>query len=333
MATARKLQSGNWRCRVFDYTDTKGKKHYKSFTASTKKQAEYEATLFKLNEKHDCSNITFGEAFNKYIDKRSSILSPYTIRGYKVIYRNHLSKLGNTKINKINQEMLQTFINSCSRTVAPKTVRNINGLLSAIFRAYRPNFTPYIQLPKKIQSDIYTPNDDDIRKLLSIVENTDMEVPIMLAAFCLMRRGEICALEREDIENNIIHIKHSMVRLENGELVKKAPKTYSSDRYVECPDFIIDILPTSGKITHLTPNNISDKFRRIVQKNNLPHFRFHDLRHYSASTLHAIGVPDKYIMERGGWSSNSTLKNVYQHTLRGKNKEINSQINSYFKKV
>lgn len=43
-----------------------------------------------------------------------------------------------------------------------------------------------------------------------------------------------------------------------------------------------------------------------------------------------MGIPDKYIMERGGWSTSSTLKTVYQHTMRGKNKEINNKINSYF---
>ena len=34
MATAKKLPSGSWRCLVYDYTDTSGKRHYKSFTSS-----------------------------------------------------------------------------------------------------------------------------------------------------------------------------------------------------------------------------------------------------------------------------------------------------------
>ena len=75
---------------------------------------------------------------------------------------------------------------------------------------------------------------------------------------------------------------------------------------------------------------ITDRFANLLKKAGLKHFRFHDLRHYSASILHAMGIPDKYIMERGGWSTSSTLKTVYQHTMRGKNKEINNKINSYF---
>ena len=41
-------------------------------------------------------------------------------------------------------------------------------------------------------------------------------------------------------------------------------------------------------------------------------FRFHDFRHYSASIMHAIGIPDQYIMARGGWKTDTVLKAVYR---------------------
>lgn len=41
MAKAKKLHSGNWRTQVFDYKDSNGKSHYKSFTAETKAESEY----------------------------------------------------------------------------------------------------------------------------------------------------------------------------------------------------------------------------------------------------------------------------------------------------
>ena len=44
MAKAKKLKSGNYRVLVPDYKDENGKWHYKSFTAKTKKEAEYMAT-------------------------------------------------------------------------------------------------------------------------------------------------------------------------------------------------------------------------------------------------------------------------------------------------
>lgn len=41
MAKAKQLPSGNWRVQVYDYTDSIGKRHYKSFTAETKKEANF----------------------------------------------------------------------------------------------------------------------------------------------------------------------------------------------------------------------------------------------------------------------------------------------------
>jgi hypothetical protein len=39
MAKAKKLSSGNWRTLIYDHTDENGKRHYKSFTANTKKES------------------------------------------------------------------------------------------------------------------------------------------------------------------------------------------------------------------------------------------------------------------------------------------------------
>ena len=46
MSKATKLPSGSWRVRVYSHTDTTGKKHYESFTASTKAEAELLASQF-----------------------------------------------------------------------------------------------------------------------------------------------------------------------------------------------------------------------------------------------------------------------------------------------
>ena len=50
---ARKLPSGSWRARLFLGEDENGKKHYKSFTAATKREAERLALTYVNNL---CSN-------------------------------------------------------------------------------------------------------------------------------------------------------------------------------------------------------------------------------------------------------------------------------------
>ena len=79
MAKATKLPSGNWNVRALEYTDENGKKHFKSFTAPTKKEAEYLAADYYANKKAKAAagiaNITLSEAIRRYIDSMNNILS------------------------------------------------------------------------------------------------------------------------------------------------------------------------------------------------------------------------------------------------------------------
>ena len=50
----------------------------------------------------------------------------------------------------------------------------------------------------------------------------------------------------------------------------------------------------------------------------------------NASIMLMLGVPDKYAMERGGWSSSGVLKSVYQHTFSEERKLVDERIDGYF---
>ena len=148
----------------------------------------------------------------------------------------------------------------------------------------------------------------------------------MLAAFGSLRRSEIAALTGDDIDGNYITVSKAMVLNNDNEWVIKSPKTYAGYRTIEMPEFVIAKLPKKGPVTTLSPNKITQRFAAALKKTGCPHFRFHDLRHYQASILHAMGVPDKYIIARGGWRTEATLKNIYQHTMDKKRQEVETQI-------
>ena len=46
--------------------------------------------------------------------------------------------------------------------------------------------------------------------------------------------------------------------------------------------------------------------------------------------MHSIGVPDVYIMQKGGWSNDRILKSVYRNILADKSEKFNSLANDYF---
>lgn len=350
MATAKKLPSGSWRCQVYSHTEKaldpktgkeKNKRIYKSFTCDVpgpkgKRIAEQMAAEWAAEKETTTAvtDITLGEAIDRYIASRESILSPRTIMDYKRIRKNDLQGIMHIKISVITQEDIQREINQDALKHSPKTVRNNHGLISAVLGLYRPNFAIKTDLPKKVRPDLYIPSDAEVARLMNITRDTEMELPILLAAFGPMRRGEICAVSADDISGNIIHVHRNMVRTEAGSWILKSPKSYAGDRYIEFPDFVAEKWKArNGRLVNLNPNQITRKFNDLLKRSGMPVFRFHDLRHYSASIQHALGIPDAYIMQRGGWGNDHVLKEVYRHAMKDKAIEMSKIADAHFESL
>lgn len=340
MAKAKKLKSGSWRCLVYDYTDENGKRHYKSFTSSDpspkgKRIAEKLAAdyaLEKEKQKLSGNNMTLNEALEGYCTMKNNVLSPSTIREYRRMQKNNYGSIENLTLDKITNDIIQKWVNDFSRNHHPKTVKNAYGLLRAVIDAYAPDIRLRITLPQSIQPKLYVPSDNDIKVILSYFANSDsdMELAVYLAAFGTLRRSEICALTVDDVDGNVISVNKAMVDKGNNEWVVKTTKTVSSNRIIELPPFVIEKFPKSGNIVNITPDKVTGRFEAALLVLKIKKFRFHDLRHYSASIMHAIGVPDQYIMQRGGWASDKTLKNIYRGTIKDYEEKYTSMTLSHF---
>lgn len=346
MAKAKKLPSGSWRCLVFSHyeyiTDKDGKQKkkrvYESFTCDDpspagKRKCEADAARFadeKEQKNLSSYKFTFKEALEEYITERSQILSPASIRKYKSMQKN-FADLDSIKLKDFSQSSVQIFINKMAATKSAKTVKDYHGLITAVLNRYQPDKVLQTTLPKKEHVERIIPTEEEIKLLIKFVKGTEMEVPIYLGAFGMMRRGEIAALKKDDIENNIIHVSKTMVLSDTNKWIVKAPKSYAGDRYVMVPQFVIDaFMALPGNGIEMTPNIITSRFEHSLNQAGIIHFRFHDLRHYSASIQHALGIPDAYIMQSGGWGNDRVLKEVYRHTLSDTRKKMSNIAVDYF---
>ena len=116
-------------------------------------------------------------------------------------------------------------------------------------------------------------------------------------------------------------------------LVKKAPKSFDGTRTLEMPKILMtyldSLLKDKNTLVSIKPNSITYRFGSLVKSLGI-RCRFHDLRHYNASVMLALGVPDKYAMKRLCYATPNMLKTVYQHVMSTKQEEITTTINDYF---
>lgn len=317
MANAKKLPSGSWRVRVFSHKDSEGKAHYESFTAPTKVEAEMKAAQFAATKnrrvRHD---MTVGDALDGYIRSKEPVLSPSTTDGYVKMRKNHYKSIEKKRLRTLSSEDMQQFVSELSTELSSKSVRNIYGLLTAAISLYCPDMTFKVTLPPKKKYRPQSPSDEAVRSLYNAAYPRQ-KICIGLGMLGL-REGEVAALLYSDLEGDIIHVNKDLVRNRYGKwVIKETPKTEDGDRYVKLPPYLVELIGTGkGRIIPTTPNTITKQFIKLRNKLDLPNIRFHDLRHYFASTAAVLGVPDTYIADMGGWQrGGSVMKSVYQNNI------------------
>jgi integrase len=157
-------------------------------------------------------------------------------------------------------------------------------------------------------------------------ENT--KTPLDFTAFTLQT-------EDFDYTKNTVTINKAVVRNSEGLWETKKPKSAAGYRTVKVPGWVMDVIKDAAD-NGWNPCNadyITNGYKRICKQLGIKNIRFHDLRHYYASSLLALGVPDKYAMARMGHATTNMLKNVYQHRMRDKDKELDATIEAYFDQI
>lgn len=312
-----KLPSGSYRVRKM----YKGKMYAVVFEYKpTQKEAleEMAKRLSVVQGKHE--SLTFLAAAEEYIEAKRNVLSPSTIRGYKNILKGLSQSFKQINVHDVTEYDVQRQINSLSKDKSPKSVRNYHGFISAVLGMFNPNLKINTTLPQKAKNEPYIPSDDDVRKVLDKAAGTKYEIPLILACYG-MRRSEIAALTPKDITGDVVRISKAVVQNENEEWVVKKTKTTASTREIIIPTMIADKIRKQGYVYNGSFNSLTYFLQKTQDELGIPRFSIHKLRHYFASKMSALNVPEADILKMGGWSSDHVMKSVYRHSMMDKEEE------------
>lgn len=327
------------------------------------------------NEIPKDSKLTLSKYLDQWLEAYCKPnLRPSTYKTYEWSVKDLKTNLGKTALVKLTPLQIQQYYSKKLKTgLSPSSVKAHHGVLSkALTQAVKWQLLgsspcKAVEAPRKpkYNAQVYSPLQLQI--LLSIVEDTTLDLPIVLAVTCGLRRGEVCGLRWQDIDfdNATAHIIHNL-DWDEGKLQLSPVKTDRSNRPLKLPDITLSVL-SQEKARQRTlkiktefvwawedgrphdPDYLYKNFKKVVRRHNesiqknerlseeekknqtLPEIRFHDLRHSHATLLLISGVNAKIVSERLGHSRTSFTQDVYQHVLPHMQDDAAAAVDEMFK--
>lgn len=133
----------------------------------------------------------------------------------------------------------------------------------------------------------------------------------------------------------MLYIDNVIVTIDGKHIEKSLTKTDSTRRVVKLPKQLKEmILAQKGEYaTTLSGKAIYSRFTRLMERAGYPHVRFHDLRHIAASDMNRLGIADRVAADRGGWSTTTTMRNVYQYSFSADRELAEEKMHKYYSEI
>ena len=312
---------------------------YLETNAHPTKMAEY-LLMWKEIRRTEVAESTF-DSWNTYINRH---LVPYfeelnlniqDITPRHILdYMNYLSHDGGRKDYKVGGQ-------------SALSVRKIIGVLRQVldYAVLHGDikFNPALQVPlpkktnKKDERQVFL-TAEDAQKMLDAFRNEEIGPMVYTTLYYGLRRSEALGLRWQavDFDANTITINHTVIG--GSQVIRQdSTKSYASRRtYQLIPDVRALLLVLKAQQedykrrlgpnyhdndyifkhpngTPYRPEGITRSFKRALARHGLPHMRYHDLRHSTASILVDKGWDINSIKEWLGHADISTTANIYAH--------------------
>lgn len=267
MATYKEIKKGNWRAEEgFGYLqDGKQDKVRKQGFKTKREAVEWIRAQTEQRRKGfvetNASKILFKDYLLKWFyDYKSIPLSQNTKNNYLSRINTYIiPKLGDYKLNEINNVVIQDFYNSLikqslrftQKGLSPSSAKKVMEILNGVFR-YAQKSKLILTIPLDIEKqpldkpelEVWTKEELDC--FLQKVEGDYLHLPVFFESLIGARPGELCGLKwiDVDLDNAIIHIKRqALVDRNTGNLyLTDTLKTTTSARTITIPKILVNYL-------------------------------------------------------------------------------------------
>jgi len=299
----------------------------KDVQATGKRDAERERDKWIAElEAHDCTDpnrLTFALMAERWLAAVKHEIQPVTLDFYQGNLTRHLLPvIGHRIAAEVKPADLSALYAEKRETMAEKSVKHMHTTARAAYswavevelqdrnpavlvnRRRRGNAGP------REQREYTTWTPDEIARAVQAAHGQLVYLPLMLAGWCGLRRGEVCGLRWDDIDFKAGTVSVCRSLEQAGSVLHVAPpKTASGARTVPMPDALVAALKAhhalyaglrvrhggawnpegyimaTGRGTPVKPSNLSSAWADFCKRKGLGHLRYHDLRHSFATDL------------------------------------------------
>ena len=267
--------------------------------------------------------------------------------------------IGGTRLSKLMPLHVQGLYSQLERAKkSPRLRQLVHGTLrNALGQALKwglitRNPCDAIEKPRASRPTMTVLDAIQVAALLKAARGDRLEALYVLALATGLRRGELLGLQWKDVDfdDHALMVNRTLVDL-SGKLDVAEPKTATGRRRVDLPESVTAALWRHRKLMLAdgcaaspwvfcdsdggllrASNVLRRSFAPLLTKAELPHIRFHDLRHTAATLLLAAGVHPKVVQERLGHASIGMTLDTYSHVLPTMQRHAADQLNPIFRR-
>ena len=316
---------------VLSYYDSKNKRHVKYISTGLPEKGnkrKAEAELVKIRNAFEppaeigelCSNMLFADYLLGWLEIVKVRVKPTTFGSYESMVKQTIEPYFRNKpitLKDLEARHIQQFYSEKLRTVKPNSVIHYHAVINqALKHAMKTdlvaqNVAMKVDRPKKNDFQPVFLDAAELQHLFEVVKGTKLELPVLVAAFYGLRRGEVLGLKWDaiDFERGTLTIKRTVTSVNVGGktqiIDQESAKTKSSMRTLplvgrfneyfaevkaaqelnkqvcgNCYNYEYDGFVFVDELgERMRPDYLTSQFPAFIQRHGMKKMRFHDLRH------------------------------------------------------